>query len=91
MTHEKSELKREPMDSASEARKIFARNFEQILKSRSDINLKKVSDVTGLSYPYLSAIKGGKENISVDKMSLIAEAVGVELFVMLTPEKEEED
>lgn len=76
------------MESASEARKIFAHNFDQHLRSRPDINLKKVSDKTGLSYPYLSSVKGGKENISVDKMSLIAEAMGLPLYVLLIPEDE---
>jgi transcriptional regulator with XRE-family HTH domain len=77
------------MESASEARKIFANNLTKLLKSRPDINLKKVSDKSGISYNYLSSVKGGKENITVDNMDKIAAAMGLPLYVLLLPEEEQ--
>lgn len=40
-----------------------------------------------LHFTYISAVERGKRNVSLDAMSRIAEALGVDLWLLLRPEK----
>lgn len=71
----------EPIRSATESRKIFARQVKRYRKGKG-WKLFQLSKVSGLSYNYLSTVERAKSNISIDNAELISKALGVPLFVL---------
>jgi len=67
-------------------RRIFARNFKQ---ARKDAGLTQddITNITGLTQPYLSDVENAKNTISLDNANALADAVGQPLWQLLTPLK----
>lgn len=61
----------------------FARNFRNARRS-AHLSQRDVHRRTGLAVSYVSGVEGGR-NISIDKASLLADAVGVPLHQLLAP------
>lgn len=64
------------MANSGEHRKILGRNIRACRES-AGLTLEKVAEKADMSWPYLSEIERGKENISIDKVAKIATALGV--------------
>lgn len=63
---------------------LFAYNLEKHRKARK-MSLKKLSELSGVSYIYLTRTAKGEENISLNNMAKIAKALGVPLYILLLP------
>ena len=48
-------------------------------RSAAGLTLEQLAERADLSWPYLSEIERGKENISLDKLARIAQALSVKL------------
>src|ERR1044072_552539 len=46
---------------------------------------KDLADVLGVSPPYISSVMSGNENLTVEQMSRLAEAVGCSLHLTVAP------
>ena len=63
--------------------KIFFTNVLRVLRDR-DIKMKELSNIADVSESYLSDFGRGQANLSLKKMEQIANAIGVELPVLLS-------
>lgn len=60
------------------ARKILANNIERLRKSKN-MTKEALSLVLGFENSYISKVERLKMNITIDKLSLIADYLGVEI------------
>jgi len=67
-----------------EARFIFGRNFRHARRA-AELTQRDVTRITGVMRGYISKVECGKVSISVDKMEILANAVKVPLWKLLTP------
>lgn len=67
---------------ARAARTVFAANLrrERLARGWSQLTL---ADHAGLHFTYVSAVEGGKRNISIDAMDCLARALGMKLGELL--------
>jgi transcriptional regulator with XRE-family HTH domain len=65
-------------------REIFARNFKAA-REAADLSQRDIYKLTGIGYTYLSRVENCLENISLDKMAVLAAAVKKPLHELLKP------
>jgi transcriptional regulator with XRE-family HTH domain len=66
------------MAHAGNHRKIVGRNI-RAYRTEAGLTLEKLAEKAQLSWPYLSEIERGRENISLDKLAQLAQALNVTL------------
>ena len=66
------------MAQAVKHRKIVGSNI-RTCRTDAGLTLEKLAEKADLSWPYLSEIERGRENISLDKLASLAQALGVNL------------
>ena len=59
-------------------RKIVGNNI-RALRADAGLTLEQLAEKADLSWPYLSEIERGRENISLDKLAQLAKALDVRL------------
>jgi transcriptional regulator with XRE-family HTH domain len=65
-------------------REVFAQNFKRA-RLEAGLSQREIHRRTGIAYPYLSRVERCMENISLDTMAILAEAVGKPLHELLKP------
>jgi transcriptional regulator with XRE-family HTH domain len=66
------------MDHADKHREIVGSNI-RTHRTNAGLTLEKLAEMADLSWPYLSEIERGRENISLDKLAQLAKALNVTL------------
>lgn len=66
------------MAHAGNHREIVGRNI-RAYRTEAGLTLEKLAEKAELSWPYLSEIERGRENISLDKLAQLAQALNVTL------------
>ena len=66
------------MAHAGKHREIVGRNI-RAYRTEAGLTLEKLAEKADLSWPYLSEIERGRENISLDKLARLAKALNVTL------------
>ena len=66
------------MAHAVKHRKIVGSNI-RTCRTDAGLTLEKLAEKADLSWPYLSEIERGRENISLDKLARLAKALNVTL------------
>lgn len=67
------------------AREVFARNLRRARRLK-EVSQEELALRANLSRTYLSQVESGSRNVSIDNMSLLAQAVGVSLRDLVDPE-----
>lgn len=75
---------RDTEEISPEARFIFGRNFRHARRA-AELTQCDITRITGVMRGYISKVERGKVSISVDKMEVLANAVKVPLWKLLTP------
>ncbi|WP_182333665.1 helix-turn-helix domain-containing protein [Stenotrophomonas acidaminiphila] len=66
------------------SRATFAKNFRSARK-KAGMTQQDVRDKTGFSLSFISELENGHCGVNLDNMELLAAAVGVPLWKLLTP------
>ena len=66
------------MAHASKHREIVGSNI-RTCRTNAGLTLEKLAEMADLSWPYLSEVERGRENISLDKLVSLARALDVQL------------
>lgn len=66
------------MAPASKHREIVGSNIRACRKA-AGLTLESLAERAEMSWPYLSEVERGRENISLDKLAQVARALGVKL------------
>ena len=66
------------MAQAGKHREIVGSNI-RTCRTNASLTLEKLAELADLSWPYLSEIERGRENISLDKLAKLAKALNVTL------------
>ncbi len=66
------------MGHAVNHREIVGNNI-RACRTNAGLTLEKLAEKADLSWPYLSEIERGRENISLDKLAQLAQALNVKL------------
>jgi transcriptional regulator with XRE-family HTH domain len=66
------------MAHAVKHREIVGKNI-RACRTDAGLTLEKLAEKADLSWPYLSEIERGRENISLDKLAQLAKALDVKL------------
>jgi len=66
------------MAHAVKHRKIVGSNI-RTCRTDAGLTLEKLAEKADMSWPYLSEIERGRENISLDKLVKLAQALGVSM------------
>lgn len=66
------------MAHAAKHREIVGKNI-RACRTSAGLTLEELAEKADLSWPYLSEIERGRENISLDKLAQLAKALGVRL------------
>lgn len=66
------------MGHAVNHRAIVGKNIRDC-RTDAGLTLEKLAELADLSWPYLSEIERGRENISLDKLAQLAKALNVKL------------
>jgi transcriptional regulator with XRE-family HTH domain len=66
------------MAHAGRHREIVGTNI-RACRTNAGLTLEKLAEMADLSWPYLSEIERGRENISLDKLARLAQALNVSL------------
>jgi transcriptional regulator with XRE-family HTH domain len=66
------------MAHATKHREIVGNNI-RACRTDAGLTLEKLAEKADLSWPYLSEIERGRENISLDKLARLAKALNVTL------------
>jgi len=67
-------------------RRIFAKNLKQA-REDAGFTQNELSRITGLTQSFLSKVENARNNISLDKMIILADAIGKPLSQLLVPPK----
>ena len=65
-------------------RKIFAANVRK-LRLSAGLSQEELADRAGLHRTYISSIERGQRNVSLENIFVIADALGVEASLLLSP------
>lgn len=82
MTIEKTPDPTTELEINNDARKRFAENLKRWRRIH-DMTQQELADKTGLTKQYLSNVERCTNNISLDNMQLIADALDIQLYVLL--------
>lgn len=66
------------MAQAGKHREIVGSNI-RTCRTDAGLTLEKLAEMADLSWPYLSEVERGRENISLDKLARLAQALNVKL------------
>jgi transcriptional regulator with XRE-family HTH domain len=66
------------------AREVFARNLRRARRLK-DLSQEDVALEAGLNRAYVSSVERGERNISIDSMEKLAQALRLELKVLVDP------
>jgi transcriptional regulator with XRE-family HTH domain len=66
------------MAHASKHREIVGSNI-RTCRTNAGMTLEQLAEKAGMSWPYLSEVERGRENISLDKLARLAQALNVSL------------
>jgi transcriptional regulator with XRE-family HTH domain len=66
------------MAHASKHREIVGSNI-RTCRTNAGMTLEQLAEKAGMSWPYLSEVERGRENISLDKLARLAQALNVRL------------
>ena len=66
------------MAHASKHREIVGNNI-RTCRTNAGMTLEELAEKAELSWPYLSEVERGRENISLDKLARLAQALNVSL------------
>ena len=66
------------MAHAVNHREVVGKNI-RACRTDAGLTLEKLAEMADLSWPYLSEIERGRENISLDKLARLAQALNVTL------------
>lgn len=66
------------MAHAGKHREIVGSNI-RTCRTHAGLTLEKLAEMADLSWPYLSEIERGRENISLDRLARLAQALNVKL------------
>ena len=66
------------MAHAAKHREIVGKNI-RACRSNAGLTLEQLAEKADMSWPYLSEIERGRENISLDKLARLAQALNVTL------------
>jgi len=69
----------------SGARHVFARNLRKARQAQ-ELSQEKLAELTGLHRTYVGSVERGERNVSIDNMERFAEALGIPLAKLLSPE-----
>ena len=67
------------MANAVKHRVVVGRNI-RACRTNADLTLEQLAEKADMSWPYLSEIERGRENISLDKLARLAQALDVRLL-----------
>lgn len=67
------------------AREVFARNLRRARRLR-EVSQEELALRANLSRTYVSQVESGSRNVSIDNMSLLAQAIGISLRDLVDPE-----
>jgi|UPI000402BA67 transcriptional regulator with XRE-family HTH domain len=67
------------------ARQVFAYNV-RLARRLKDLSQEALALQAGMSRTYVSEVERGERNISIDSMSLLAQALGVPLSKLVDPD-----
>lgn len=67
--------------------KIFAVNLRKY-RNRADLSQESFADRAGLHRTYISAIECGKKSIALENVQKIADALGVETYLLFIEDKD---
>jgi transcriptional regulator with XRE-family HTH domain len=59
--------------------RVIVGNNIRACRTNAGLTLEKLAERADLSWPYLSEIERGRENISLDKLARLAQALNVKL------------
>jgi len=68
------------------AREAFARNLRRARRFK-ELSQEQLALDAGLTRAYVSSVEGGRRNISIDNMGLLAGALGLPLRDLVDPDK----
>jgi transcriptional regulator with XRE-family HTH domain len=54
------------------------------LRKEKGMSQEELAEKSGLNRPYISAIEQGKRNVSLEVMEKLAEAMGVEIVILIS-------
>ena len=66
------------MAHTGDHRKIVGKNI-RAYRNKAGLTLEKLAEKADMSWPYLSEIERGRENISLDKLARLARALNIAL------------
>jgi transcriptional regulator with XRE-family HTH domain len=67
-------------------RLLFAKNLREARRARG-ISQEKLAELAELHRTYVGSVERGERNVSIDNMERLADAVGQDLQVLLSPSK----
>lgn len=70
-----------------DAIQVFSHNLRKYRKILG-VSQKKFADMAGLHRTYISAIECGKRSIALDNIQKIADALGVETYLLFMKDEE---
>lgn len=73
------------IEETARVRAIFAHNLRLIRQSKG-ISQEQLAEAADLHRTYISSVERGARNISIDNMERLAQALGVDIRVLLSPE-----
>jgi transcriptional regulator with XRE-family HTH domain len=68
----------------SNTRALFAKNL-RLFRQVKKISQEELADIAGLHRTYVSSVERGERNISIDNMEKLAQALGVDIRDLLSP------
>lgn len=67
-------------------RRVFADNLRRARRSK-DVSQEQLGFEAGLSRAYVSSVERGARNVSIDNMGRLADALGIALSDLVTPDR----
>lgn len=71
-------------DAPSDAQRKFGQRLKDA-RLAADLTLAELAERTGTQRSYISEIEHGRRNATIDTMSKLATAIGLELNILLSP------
>lgn len=67
-------------------RQVFAANLRRARRWK-DVSQEQLGFESGLSRAYVSSVERGVRNVSIDNMARLADALGIALSELVTPQR----
>jgi transcriptional regulator with XRE-family HTH domain len=69
-------------DSSEDMRVLFGANFRQV-RLKAKLTQANVEELTGIRQHYISEIENGLQNLTLDTMTTLAQAIGTDVRALL--------